>query len=175
LVVGEWRLFGEIVLVMKILFKYSSLALMFFISCKEIPLEKTKSVLAEQMQDQDIKLAKEVLLIESLLNDEKVKRFSKFRKVKNNFDAVYVYYEHIERLQSKITIYQEELPLVFIAELNDLDPKRTPCYYFEEFQVKNNEASVKIFFELTNCIVSGRLKFEEGKWIPEKDFVVGVI
>lgn len=109
-------------------------------------------------------------LIEDVLNIPSVIKLSKADRIRKEYGILYVSLADNSAEIGDSILYQKGFPIKVINEKIGVD---TPCYLFEKLEVQGQSAYISMKFEITGFVCRGKLNYVEGRWVPEKDFLVG--
>ncbi|QHT67618.1 diacylglycerol kinase family protein [Rhodocytophaga rosea] len=109
-------------------------------------------------------------LIETVLNIPDVIRFAKFENLKNKYGSIFIYIDQLPSEDIHFPIIQAGYSL---QVLNTNPTPDKPCYIFKIIDYTENAAKVLVTLDMTGLMASGQLIYIDGRWIPDKNFIVG--
>jgi hypothetical protein len=110
-------------------------------------------------------------LIEDVLNIPSVVKLSKADRIRKEYGILNVSLADNSAEIGDSILYQKGSPIKVIK--NEKIGADTPCYLFEKLEVQGQSAYISMKFEITGFVCRGKLNYVEGRWVPEKDFLVG--
>jgi hypothetical protein len=113
-------------------------------------------------------------LVETVLNLPGVIKFSKADYIQEKYGNISIYFSQDSIANSIPPIFQNGNPLELVYNLDTVDVAEKPCYVFTKISISNNDAYLYMTFDITGAIAYGNLKYIDGKWSPDKEFIVGV-
>ena len=131
----------------------------------ELDAPTTESILMDSTAKQ---------IVETVLNLPAVIKFSKADFIQKKYGAISIYFSQDSVAESVSSIYQNGHPVKLVQSIDTIDTSEKPCFVFSKITISNNEAYVYMTFDITGAIAYGRMKYVDGKWSPDKEFLVGV-
>jgi diacylglycerol kinase len=113
--------------------------------------------------------SKKKQLVETILNMPDVIRFAKFETVKKQYGSIFIYFEPASA-DINFKVIQAGHPILVV---NNIIPEK-PCYVFKIIDYNESAAKVMLTLDMTGLIVFGQLMYTDGRWVPDKNFRVGV-
>lgn len=113
-------------------------------------------------------------IVETVLNLPSVIKFSKADFIQKKYGPISIYFSQDSVAKSISSIYQNGYSLKLVQSVDTIDTAEEPCYVFSKITIDNNEAYVYMTFDITGALAYGKMKYIEGKWLPDKEFLVGV-
>ena len=110
-------------------------------------------------------------LIEDVLNIPSVVKLSKADRIRKEYGILSVSLADNSVEIGDSILYQKGSPIEVIK--NEKIGADTPCYLFEKIEVQGESAYISMKFEITGFVCRGKLNYVEGRWVPDKDFLVG--
>jgi hypothetical protein len=143
------------------------------IGCFNVKSNDNSKILAEATKDSTLTDKKKIQLIETILNLPAVIKFSKFEIIRRNQIEIHLLLKPDE-FDSIPNITQNGYRLSILHRIDSLKMSEQPCYVFPKMEIKGDTANVQMVLDITGLITNGKLYYVNGKWVPDKKFVVGV-
>ena len=118
--------------------------------------------------------AKTKQLVETILNLPAVIKFSKTEFIQEKYGPISIYFDQDTIGRNISTIFQRGRSLQLLHRLDSINSEVRPCYVFTKITINHDEAYAYMTFDITGAIAYGNLKYIDGNWLPDKDFVIGV-
>lgn len=113
-------------------------------------------------------------IVETVLNLPAVIKFSKADFIQKKYGAISIYFSQDSVAESISSIFQNGNSLKLVQSMDTIDSAEEPCYVFSKITIDNKDAYVHMTFDITGAIAYGNLRYIDGKWLPDKEFLVGV-
>lgn len=113
-------------------------------------------------------------IVETVLSFPAVIKFSKVDFIQKKYGPISIYFSQDSVAETISSIYQNGHSLKLVRSISTIDTTEEPCYVFSKIAIGNNEAYVYMTFDITGAIAYGKMKYIDGKWSPDKEFLVGV-
>lgn len=113
-------------------------------------------------------------IVETVLNLPAVIKFSKADFIQKKYGTISIYFRQDSVAESISSIYQNGYSLKLVQSVDTIDTVEEPCFVFSKITIGNSEAYVYMTFDITGAIAYGKMKYVDGKWSPDKEFIVGV-
>ncbi len=158
-----------------IILTHLSIILYFICACVSLP-SREKQVSDTLSSDTVIVSAAKEQLIETILNNADLIRFSKMNLVRKEFDTLYLFIGGSDVYEdAKMNIQQQGYSIKMLKDLDGFNSSERPCYVFKKLVISEDGKSADIFltFDLTGAIAIGQLVYKNDKWVTAKDFFIG--
>jgi hypothetical protein len=116
----------------------------------------------------DSSLAK---LIQDVLNIPSVVKLSKADRMRKEYGIINVSLASDATEIEDSILYQAGFPIKVIK--GKKIGANTPCYFFEKLELHGHSAYISMKFEITGFVCRGKLNYADGRWVPDKNFLVG--
>jgi hypothetical protein len=144
-------------------------AAFFFLGCVGKGQVSTESQSIDSLTNRQDATPRCVSLIETVLNLPDLIRFSKLDLVKEKHDKIFVAVDGCEGIPP----IKQNGKALGILKIDSVDTD-LPVYLFQKLEIHGDSAYVLVLFTYTNATAIGNLKFDNGNWVPEKNFLIGV-
>ena len=117
---------------------------------------------------------KKIQLIENILNLPDVIKFSKLEFIRKKYHSIFIVLKGNEFRGSRPRIIQNGYELGVLHSSDSLHTTGQPCYVFTRLEVKGDTAYVQMILDITGTLVFGKLIYSGDRWVPDREFVIGV-
>ena len=137
-------------------------------SDNQLPIDLSAAKVHSNLLDE-----KKISLIETVLNMPDVVRFSKLEFIRKKYGKIYILLKDEESMDDAPPIMQNG-QLLSVLNSPDSIADNKACYVFENIELGDDAASVRMTFDITGAIAFGNLNYIDEHWVSDDEFMVGV-